>query len=126
MSKRGVNQKEKSEFLKQQRLGIKKYNKQGCLMKIVEYNSASDIMVEFQDEYKYTVKTQWTEFIDGKIKNVYYPSNRGIGCLGSKYSTYDNGKPAKEYQIWDAMLRRHLCTDRLAYRDVKCCKEWLC
>lgn len=39
------------------RLGQEKLNNQGSLMKIVEYNNSSDIVVEFQDDYKARVST---------------------------------------------------------------------
>ena len=39
-----------------------KLNNQGCLMKIVEYNNSSNIIIEFQDEYKYRVKTIYGNF----------------------------------------------------------------
>ena len=43
--------------LKEERLGVTGYNKQGDLMKVVEYNRNNDIVVEFQDEYKETIHT---------------------------------------------------------------------
>ena len=32
-------------------IGEEKYNYQGCLMKIIEYNNANNLIVEFQDEH---------------------------------------------------------------------------
>ena len=52
----------KYERFKKERLGEERINKQGCLMKIVEYNKASDIVVEFQDEYKYKLNTSYGNF----------------------------------------------------------------
>ena len=58
-----------------------KYNNQGCLMKIVEYNKLNDIVVEFQDEYKTRVQTIYANFKSGSIKNPYYPSVYGVGII---------------------------------------------
>lgn len=114
-----------------ERLGEEKYNKQGCLMKIIEYNSATDIIVEFQDEYKAKVHTQYSSFKRNKIKNPYHPSVYGVGITGNKYPTWVIGenKHTKEYGIWMNMLIR--CFDDKTktkyptYKDVTCCKEWL-
>lgn len=113
------------------RIGIEKLNNQGCLMKVVEYNDATDIVVEFQDEYKSQVHTQWSNFKRGNVKNPYYPSVYGVGVTGNKYPTWkcDENEHTKEYQIWVNMLIR--CYDNKikekypTYKDVTCCKEWL-
>lgn len=114
-----------------ERIGIEKLNKQGCLMKIVEYVSATDMVVEFQDEYKARVHTQWSNFIRKNVKNPYYPSVYNVAITGNKYPTWVSGKNehTKEYQIWMNMLIR--CYDKKikerypTYQDVTCCEEWL-
>ena len=106
-----------------------KLNNQGCLMKIIEYNNSSDIVVEFQDEYKYKVKTIYVNFKSGSIKNPYYPSIYGVGCVGRKYPRSMNCENIKEYEAWKGILRR--CYDNKVknrqptYNDVTCCDEWL-
>jgi hypothetical protein len=128
MSKRGINSTEKSELLKQQRLGATGYNKQGCLMKIVEYNSADDVIVEFQDEYKYRTKIAWSKFKNGSAHN-YYASNQYGGITGNKYPISKNSIHTKEYKTWMSILLR--CFDkkykqrRPKYQNVTCCEEWL-
>ena len=114
-----------------ERVGIEKLNNQGCLMKVVEYNNAIDMVAEFQDEYKSRVHTQWSNFTKGNVKNPYYPSVYGVGITGNKCPTWDtnNNKHAKEYDAWQNMLIR--CFDEKVkrkyptYKDVSCCKEWL-
>lgn len=112
------------------RLGETNVNHQGCLMKIVEYNRSDDIMVEFQDEYKGRVHTHYWSFLQGNVKNPYYPMMLGIGMIGSKYPSKVNNKQTKEYQAWKGMIYR--CFDEntksrnAAYKDATCCKEWLC
>ena len=123
------NTKEDIEKQKKERLGLEKYNKQGCLMKIVEYNSTSDITIEFQDKYKTQKKTIWCAFKNGEIKDDYYPSVCGVGIIGDKYQKYIKGKMIKEYVTWYDMIYR--CYDEKiknkykTYQNVSCCEEWL-
>ena len=120
-----------SKSLKEERLGATNYNNQGCLMKIVEYNSIRNVIVEFQDKYKCQKKTQWDYFQKGSIDNPYHPSVCGVGMHGIKYPICVNGKKTKEYIAWKDMLYRS-CSDKnklpksqIAYINVTCCKEWL-
>ena len=118
-----------SKIKTKNRLGDENVNHQGCLMKIVEYNRVDDIVVEFQDEYKGKVHTQYQSFIRGNVKNPYYPMVLGIGMIGNKYPAKINNKATKEYQAWIGMIYR--CYDantkerQPTYKDAICCKEWL-
>lgn len=106
-----------------------KLNNQGCLMKIIECKNKTNIVVEFQDEYKAKVSTQYINFQRGIVKNPYYPSVLGIGIIGTKYPRSINCKELKEYESWKCILRR--CYDgktknsQPTYCEVTCCKEWL-
>ena len=66
----------------QERIGIEKYNNQGSLMKIIEYYGCHDIIVEFQDEWKYKTHAQMTQFNAGRIKNPYFPTVFNVGIIG--------------------------------------------
>ena len=121
--------KKKSQEQKINRLGEEKYNKQGCLMKIVEYNGFKDILVEFQDEYKTKVHTSYQAFLKGEVKNVYYPSVLNVGIIGNKYPKVENHKVVKEYETWVHMIKRCYSEKtknrNQAYKDTTCCNEWL-
>ncbi len=121
------------------RTGETNINKEGCVMKIIEYNSTLDIVVEFQDEYRYRVHTNYQAFKKGVCKNPFYPSVYGHGYLGinkegnvpKTYESKDGKSVATwEYHKWEAMLRR--CFDDkykekyLTYKNVTCCNRWLC
>lgn len=110
-------------------IGKEKLNNQGCLMKIVEYISSNNIIVEFQDEYKYRVNTIYANFKSGSIKNPYYPSVFGVGITGIKYPRCIDCKNTKEYEAWKQMLRRCFSEREKkrnsAYIEADCCKEWL-
>lgn len=104
-------------------------NKNGCLMKIVEYIDNRHIIVEFQDEYKAKVKTSYGNFKRGIVRNPYYPTVCGVGVSGNKYAIVENKRPTREYNAWLRMLNR--CFDKNVqekqptYKDVSICKEWL-
>ena len=111
------------------RLGKVNYNNEGVLMKIINYSNAKDIVVEFQDEYKAKVHTQYNHFLKGEVKNPYYPSVCGVGMIGNKYPVSYKYKDTKEYSVWRGMLYR--CFDEKtkekcpAYKNATCCDEWL-
>lgn len=117
------------KFEGKQRLGEELTNRQGCLMRIIAYNNANNIVVEFQDKHKAKVTTNYKAFILGNVKNPYYPCVFGVGMIGVKYPSKINGRNTKEYIIWRSMLTR--CFDeeykkrQLTYKNVSCCDEWL-
>lgn len=105
-------------------------NNQGCLMKIVEDNGYSDIIVEFQDAYKASVHTNYSNFKRGLVKNPYHPMVCGVGIVGNKYKTVDeNSKSTREYMTWYHIIQRcfssKLKEKQPAYKDIMCCDEWL-
>lgn len=120
------NNKKENQQLKEQRLGEIKYNNQGCLMKIIEYNKSTDIIVEFQDERKAKVQTRYNNFERGQVENPFFPSVYGHGILGNESCSSAN---TKEYKAWDRMLERcyseNLLNRRPTYKNVECCDEWL-
>lgn len=126
-----MNNQEKLEKVKNKRLEEINVNYQGCKMKIIKYNNANDIMVEFQDEYKAKIKSAYKEFKKGNIKNPYYPSvlNKGYFGQGKYKSRGEDGKQTKAYIKWKGMLER--CYDEKrhknhpTYADCYVCKEWL-
>lgn len=105
------------------------YNNRGCLMRIIEYNNYHDIVVEFQDEYKFKKRTYYSNFKEGSVKNPYDKTLYGVGMLGYKYRARINGKFTKEYYTWAHMLERcfdnGLSEKQPTYRSVTCCEEWL-
>lgn len=119
----------KSDIQKKERLGIIGHNKQGCLMKIIEYHSATDVVVEFQDEYKYTTTTSWNNFSKGSIKNPYYVKLYNVGIIGDKYQISYNSKAIKEFNCWRNMLKRCYSEEykdhEPTYKDCKVCEELL-
>ena len=121
------------------RTGETNVSNEGCAMKIVEYNNALDIIVEFEDEHKYRVHTRYGNFKNGQCKNPFFASVYGHGYLGidkesnvPKISELKDGKNINtwEYNKWQNMLQR--CFDNKykekhpTYKDATCNDRWLC
>ena len=110
-------------------LNEEKLNNQGSPMRIVEYIDNRNIVVEFQDEYRIRVKTTYGNFKLGSVRNPYAPTVCSVGISGNKYPIVENGKPAKEYNMWRNIISR-CYSNRVknlqpTYTDVECCDEWL-
>lgn len=117
------------ESKKYNRIGKTNINYQGCPMKIVEYNNSHNIIVEFQDDYKARVHTDYRHFETGTVRNPYYPTVHNIGITGNKYPTCKGKTTAKEFETWMDVIKRSF-NDKTkernpAYKDVNCCEEWL-
>ena len=121
------------------RTGETNISNEGCVVKIVEYNNALDIVIEFQDEHKYRTHTNYQAFKKGECKNPFFASVFGHGYLGvdkngnvPKMSEFKDGKNVHtwEYNKWQSMLQR--CFDNKlkekhpTYKDATCCDRWLC
>ena len=117
------------EEQRRQRIGEMKYNNQGCLMKIIQYNTSKDIIVEFHDKYGAKIHTEYINFKKGNVRNPYYPKICGVGISGNQKPIIQNGKNAKEYEAWVNIIKR--CYNKKvknkypAYNNATCCDEWL-
>lgn len=104
---------------------------------IVEYNKYIDLWVEFQDEHKARVHTNYQKCKNGSVANPYHKSVYGVGCLGLMS---DGSKPrtvkednyrimVKEYNLWHNMIRRcyddKLHEQEPSYKDAIVCDRWL-
>ena len=121
--------KNRDPRLRKDRVGTVGINKQGSKMKVISYNSKSDIIVEFQDKYKVRVHTEWRHFIEGNVKNPYAPSVLNVGITGAKYPVEKDGKTIKEYIAWYSIILRSYDKDFKeycpTYENVTVCDEWL-
>ena len=111
------------------RLYKKIISNQGCEMECIEYRTADDITVRFNDEYGYTTLATWRHFKEGNIRNPYFPSVFGVGMIGTKYPVSINRKDTAECKAWRSMLKRcynnKTKEDAPTYQEVTCCDEWL-
>ena len=123
---RKPNKKEEREKQKQERLGEVRKNNFGTEMKIIEYNSSSNIVVEFQDIYKFRTNAIYQQFENGEIKNPYDKVIFNVGFIGKgKYNSKNNGYI---YNVWRKMLQRcydaYCINKNLSYINCYVCKEW--
>lgn len=130
MDKRSENKSNKIKFekAKNEVLGLIKENNHGSKMKVVEYNGAFDIIIEFQDEYKVKRKITSSQLKKGTVINPYDKTLHGVGYLGE--GKYDCKERHEIYEEWEGMLKR--CYDPYAlnkfptYIDCYVCDEWHC
>lgn len=111
------------------RTGEEKYNNQGCLMKIIKYNSNKDLDVQFEDGWVSKNKN-YENFKKGAIKNPNYPIICNVGFIGvGKYKTENEFGMTNEYKAWYDMLKRCYDEKRLikqpTYKNCTVCKDWL-
>lgn len=98
-------------------------------MKIVEFRTCADLVVEFQDEYKYRVPSTYQNFKRGVMKNPYDRTVYGVGYLGvGDYYCWEGDKPTVYYTVWENMLcrcyhekDRHL---HATYEECTTCDNW--
>lgn len=115
------NNEDKATIRKKDRLFEENLNNYGSKMIIVKYNSATDILVRFENNQ--IVKTSYSLFLRGSIKSYSCRTVYGVGCLGELFS---NSKE-QSYTIWRNMMRRcyfNNSKENPSYVDTVVCDEW--
>ena len=90
--------------IREKRIGEIGYNNLNSKMMIIEYNNNRDIIVEFQDEYRFKVHTSYQKFVQGKVGNPYDRTMRNIGYIG--VGTFIPSQNPKMYNSWANMFDR--------------------
>ena len=124
-----MGNKEKLEKARKERLGSINISNEGYEMKIIEYNGVRNIIIEFQDEYKAKITTNYQCFKDGNVKNPFHKSLYGVGYYGvGKYKSRDNNQESIIYKYWRSMINRcynpYYINKELSYIDCYVCEEW--
>ena len=73
--------------------------------KIVKYNDAKDVEIQFLKTGFKTV-VELGHIRKGNVKDRYLPSVCSVGIIGTKYPITINGVLTKEYELWQSMLVR--------------------
>lgn len=82
-------------------------NRHGTPMLIIEYNNYRNIVVEFQDEYKFTKRTWCSNFKNGRVKNPYDKTIFKIGYIGvGPHICVKDKEKNKAYSLWASMIQR--------------------
>lgn len=118
----------KAVNLSKERIGLKKENRYGSLMEIIEYKSRHDILVKFI-KHGNIVSTTWNHFKSGGVRNVYDRTVCNNGYIGEGiYKVKINGKVAPQYNTWVKMLDRCYSINKSVryptYKDCTVCDEW--
>ena len=108
------------------RIGETGYNNRGSKMKIVDMKHSKDVLVEFQDEHKAKVKTNYNNFCKGNVKNPFDKTVFNVGYIGiGKYSYITH---VNIYVTWSLMLRRcyeeKTLETRPTYINCSVCEQW--
>lgn len=64
------------------RTGERFISNEGCEFIIIKYNNCDDLWVQFQDEYRAIIHTQYGNCIKKTVKNPYYKSIYEQGMCG--------------------------------------------
>lgn len=111
------------------RISEEKLSSDGYIMKLVEYENANNITIEFQDNYKYRFRTSYQNWMKSDYKNPYHPNIYNECCRGNA-TTKINGEKKKSYMVWYAMIQR--CYDPISaqnkptYEECIVCNQWKC
>ena len=101
-------------------------NNKGTKMKIIKYNGARDIIVEFQDINKYIVNSTYNKFKSKEIRNPYDKTLNNIGYTG--VGIYNKVTHINIYNKWYDIFRRCYNTRELlrfpTYIGCTICEEW--
>lgn len=110
------------------RIGEEKLDRNGCVVRIIEYNNANDIVIEFQDEHKFKIKTTYKNWTNNDYNNPYNKSIFNIGYIGNTCSKI-NGIKKESYKVWYAMMQRcykECFNNKPTYKQCFVCDEWCC
>lgn len=116
--------------MKEDRVGNRFINSQGCDFIVVEYISYSNCTIKFEDGTTLT-NIEYGNIKKGNVRNPNHASFLGIGYMGiGEFMSKQNGKTTKHYETWKNMLVRAYSNKYrlkyLSYKDVTVCEEWHC
>lgn len=106
-------------------------NKQGDYCTVVEYISATNIVIEFDGYLNNLKQVSLSALQKGSFKNNYKPTIYGKGYLGDgKYQGSKKDGTDFVYGVWNNMLARnydpYTQSKQPAYIGCSVCDEWLC
>jgi hypothetical protein len=107
------------------RTGEQKTLKCGSVAKIIEYFSAKNITVQY-DDGTIVYKLSYINFKLGRLKNYNKPYLYGVGYFGYGIYKY-NDETKKAYNVWRKMMYRCYCEfakNKRTYIDCYVCHDW--
>lgn len=110
----------------EERVGETKNNNQGRKMTIINYRSANDIDVQFENGF-IVEHTQYQLFERGSVSDPFFPTFYGVGYMGMRTTYTKSGEYAKPHEIWSSMIKRcynEKCQRHKWYEDCIVDKRW--
>lgn len=111
-------------------IGKEFYNSKGTPFVVLSANTTSNVLIEFQDNYKVQKRTTIQNVKKGVVWNPYDRTIFGTGFIGEgPYKARETpDKQLPEYNAWKNILER-CYSEKLrfmhsAYEDCECCEEW--
>lgn len=109
------------------RIGEVHLTKQGYKVKIIDYTTCMNLVVQFDNGYV-VENIQYEHVKDGSIINPFHPSVCNEGYIGvGKYSPINS---VKEYTLWQAVISRGYSNlfkkNNPTYKDITVCDDWKC
>ena len=117
-----------SKNKKNERVGLHFKNSLNEEFKIVQYNGANDVLIEFVKNPNFLIHNSWSNIIKGIVKNPYAKNIFNVACVGNT-KTKINGIKKESYKVWYSMLQRcykECYINKPTYKDCTVCDEWLC
>lgn len=88
---------------------------QGCECIVVQYNSAFDVVVQFQDSQQHIKSVRTGDLRNGEVSNPFFPSVFGVGYFGIDSNSKEGYKAGtREYMFWKGAVER--CYSRLSLK----------
>lgn len=80
---------------------------QGCECVVVTYNTASDVVIRFQDSFEHTKSVRTGDLRRGEVSNPFFPSVFGVGYFGVDTKSITGYKAkTREYMFWKGAMER--------------------
>ena len=113
----------------QERVGQLFTTTQGYIIEIIYYKNATNLIIEFKDEYRVRLKTTYNLCKRGEIKNPYHPTLYNVGYLGMyKGEKLVASRFKREYEVWSKMIARCYNKSLIPKSGITptVCKRWHC
>lgn len=74
---------------------------------VISFKDKGSIVVEHNDEYRFSSKVEFAQLKRGTVKNPYTKSVCGVGYIGvGTHKPYNKGVASKSYLVWRGVLKR--------------------
>lgn len=118
-----------------ERIGEVSHTSCGTPAVLIKYIDSHNVLIQFQDEYRYEYNTTYAYFSNGTIENPYDKTVFGVGYIGvgehkiTEMVSESKRHITKQYNCWHNLLMRCYSEKSLkthkSYIGCSVCDEWL-